>query len=225
MKVRPGDRVEILAGDEKGSWGIVQLIQGDEYHVALYASDDIRVYKRRELRKNRIAGISPQERAKQLRMQLDSAHIPSWDASVSSRNRVPLVCVPRPGKAFPIKVWVYGDRIVVGSDQGIYFRVNSPAEAVKAIRKLRSISSEPTERSQMTDNPGVVDALVKFYAEDPDAFRDIPSERRAKEMIDLMTDAASKLENDSMELSTFISNVLRGLSPEDIEAVSRAIVE
>lgn len=55
-KVLAGDRVTILVGDEKGSWGIVQLIPAPrgEYHVAIAGSQsDVRVYERSEIRKSR----------------------------------------------------------------------------------------------------------------------------------------------------------------------------
>ncbi len=54
VKVNVGDRVEILAGDERGSWGIVKMIIGDEYHVA-HAGAEVaaRVYTRSEIRKSR----------------------------------------------------------------------------------------------------------------------------------------------------------------------------
>jgi hypothetical protein len=53
-KIVGGDRVDILAGDERGAWGIVSRVTGGHYHVRLYASEsDVRVYTRSELRKPR----------------------------------------------------------------------------------------------------------------------------------------------------------------------------
>ncbi len=54
MKINNGDRVYILAGDERGSWGIVKLISHGIYHVGIAGSDtDVRVYERNEIRKPR----------------------------------------------------------------------------------------------------------------------------------------------------------------------------
>lgn len=54
-RIEVDDRVEIEAGDEKGGWGIVRLIDRDHYHVGMYGdnSSDIRVFQRNELRKPR----------------------------------------------------------------------------------------------------------------------------------------------------------------------------
>lgn len=60
-KLKYGDQVRILAGDERGSYGVVVVVvvQDDEYHVALHTVDptlrtsDVRVYGRGELRKPR----------------------------------------------------------------------------------------------------------------------------------------------------------------------------
>lgn len=55
-KVLAGDRVTIKVGDEKGSWGIVQLVPArrGEYHVGIAGShSDVRVYARNEIRKAR----------------------------------------------------------------------------------------------------------------------------------------------------------------------------
>lgn len=48
-KIAEGDKVFIKAGDEKGSWGIVKLISGDEYHVGVAGEDMARTYDRKEL--------------------------------------------------------------------------------------------------------------------------------------------------------------------------------
>lgn len=54
VPVTGGDRVEIIAGDECGGWGIVRQVLGGDVHVALYGSaTDVRVYERREVRKPR----------------------------------------------------------------------------------------------------------------------------------------------------------------------------
>lgn len=53
VRVVEGNRVTILQGDEKGSWGIVQLVQGDEYHVGIAGGNDSRIYERDEIRKSR----------------------------------------------------------------------------------------------------------------------------------------------------------------------------
>lgn len=49
-----GDRVNILTGDEKGSWGIVRKLEYTYYHVAI-ANDDrtTLAYERHEIRKDR----------------------------------------------------------------------------------------------------------------------------------------------------------------------------
>lgn len=55
-RVLAGDRVEILVGDEKGGWGIIDLTPAryGEYHVRMYGSgNDVRVFKRSEIRKPR----------------------------------------------------------------------------------------------------------------------------------------------------------------------------
>lgn len=58
-KLKYGDQVRILAGDERGSYGVVVVVQDDEYHVALHTVDptlrtsDVRVFDRDELRKPR----------------------------------------------------------------------------------------------------------------------------------------------------------------------------
>lgn len=50
-----GDRVSILVGDEAGSWGIVRLVQGSEYHVAISGSlSDVRTFQRSEIRRRDI---------------------------------------------------------------------------------------------------------------------------------------------------------------------------
>ena len=53
MKVQTGDRVEILAGDERGGWGVVSVIRGGNYHVRPYGGTDERIYERSEIRKKR----------------------------------------------------------------------------------------------------------------------------------------------------------------------------
>jgi hypothetical protein len=53
-KLVGGDRVDVLAGDERGGWGIVSHVAGSHFHVRLYGSEsDVRVYTRSELRKRR----------------------------------------------------------------------------------------------------------------------------------------------------------------------------
>lgn len=57
-KLVRGDRVWILAGDERGSYGVVVLAREGWYHVGLHTLDpdarsDIRIYARNELRKPR----------------------------------------------------------------------------------------------------------------------------------------------------------------------------
>jgi hypothetical protein len=48
----PGDRVRLLAGDERGGWGIVQrVVAPAEILVAPYGGSDVRVFERRELRR------------------------------------------------------------------------------------------------------------------------------------------------------------------------------
>ena len=54
MRVSKGDRVTILQGDEKGSWGIVQLVQDGEYHVGIAGGNDSRIFERCEIRKSRV---------------------------------------------------------------------------------------------------------------------------------------------------------------------------
>jgi hypothetical protein len=50
--ISPGDRVNIEAGDERGSWGVVRLVDQDGlYHVAQADGDDTRVYERDEITK------------------------------------------------------------------------------------------------------------------------------------------------------------------------------
>lgn len=53
IKVNVEDVVNIQTGDEKGRWGIVKKIAGDEYHVATYGGTDVKVYGRREITKSR----------------------------------------------------------------------------------------------------------------------------------------------------------------------------
>jgi ribosomal protein L24 len=53
MSLADGDFVYIKAGDEAGSWGIVRLVTGTEYHVAVAAGSDVRVYERYELSRPR----------------------------------------------------------------------------------------------------------------------------------------------------------------------------
>jgi ribosomal protein L24 len=53
MKVREGDRVTILQGDEKGSWGIVKQIIHGVYHVGIAGGTDWRIFTRNEIRKSR----------------------------------------------------------------------------------------------------------------------------------------------------------------------------
>jgi hypothetical protein len=53
VRVDVNDRVEIKAGDERGGWGIVKLVRGDEYHIALYNGSDVRLYSRDEITKPR----------------------------------------------------------------------------------------------------------------------------------------------------------------------------
>lgn len=55
MKIHVGDRVDIKVGDEQGSWGIVKLIDHDEYHVAIAGGTDERIYERSEISKPRRA--------------------------------------------------------------------------------------------------------------------------------------------------------------------------
>lgn len=55
MKVYEGDRVTILAGDEKGSWGVVKLIVHGIYHVGVANGPDWRIFERSEIRKSRKA--------------------------------------------------------------------------------------------------------------------------------------------------------------------------
>jgi ribosomal protein L24 len=50
--ISPGDRVNIEAGDERGSWGVVRLVDQDGlYHVAQADGNDVRVYERDEITK------------------------------------------------------------------------------------------------------------------------------------------------------------------------------
>jgi hypothetical protein len=52
FEVKPGDRVNIEAGDHQGSWGIVKLIDQDGlFHVAPCDGPDHRVYQRDEITK------------------------------------------------------------------------------------------------------------------------------------------------------------------------------
>lgn len=46
-----GDRVDVKVGDERGSWGVVRLVRGGFYHVAIADGTDTRVYERSEIRK------------------------------------------------------------------------------------------------------------------------------------------------------------------------------
>lgn len=47
----PGDRVTLLAGDERGGWGVVKLITSpEEIHVSVYGGES-RAFERRELRR------------------------------------------------------------------------------------------------------------------------------------------------------------------------------
>jgi hypothetical protein len=48
-----GDKVLLLSGDEKGSWGVVRLILHGEFHVSPANGTDVRVYGRDEIRKPR----------------------------------------------------------------------------------------------------------------------------------------------------------------------------
>ncbi len=53
--IEVGDRVDIKAGPESGSWGIVRLIVNGEYHVAIADSDtNALVFERSELLKRRL---------------------------------------------------------------------------------------------------------------------------------------------------------------------------
>lgn len=53
--LEPGERVTILAGDERGGWGIVALFaSSEEVHVKVYGGE-ARMYERRELRRERTA--------------------------------------------------------------------------------------------------------------------------------------------------------------------------
>ncbi len=48
--LQPGERVSILAGDERGGWGIVdRVVSREEIHVKVYGGE-ARVYTRSELR-------------------------------------------------------------------------------------------------------------------------------------------------------------------------------
>lgn len=53
MRVFKGDRVTILQGDEKGSWGIVRLVAYGSYHVAIADGNLVCEYDRNEIRKSR----------------------------------------------------------------------------------------------------------------------------------------------------------------------------
>lgn len=53
MAINVGDRIEIKVGDEKGSWGIVDLISYEEFHVSIAGGSDSRIYERSEIRKSR----------------------------------------------------------------------------------------------------------------------------------------------------------------------------
>lgn len=48
-----GDVVEILAGEEAGSWGVVRLIEAEEFHVGLAGGSGELVFDREELRRPR----------------------------------------------------------------------------------------------------------------------------------------------------------------------------
>lgn len=53
-RVVRGDRVDIVAGEENGGWGIVRQVIGDQYHVGMYGSTiDVRLFERSEIRKPR----------------------------------------------------------------------------------------------------------------------------------------------------------------------------
>lgn len=58
MRVYEGDRVEILVGDEKGSWGIVKQIAHGFYHVGIAGGADSRIFERSEIRKSRALIVS-----------------------------------------------------------------------------------------------------------------------------------------------------------------------
>lgn len=50
MILNTGQRVDILAGDEKGGWGTFIGLDGDAYHVAPYGGSDLRIYDVSEIR-------------------------------------------------------------------------------------------------------------------------------------------------------------------------------
>ncbi|MEW9530669.1 KOW motif-containing protein [Microbispora sp. NPDC049125] len=53
-KINVGDEVYILAGDEKGSWGIVEMIDEDGcYHVQHAGGGAALIFDRNEIRKPR----------------------------------------------------------------------------------------------------------------------------------------------------------------------------
>lgn len=53
-----GERVQILAGDERGGWGtVVSYLGENSYEIAVYGSTtDVRLFERSELRKPRKQG-------------------------------------------------------------------------------------------------------------------------------------------------------------------------
>lgn len=53
--LEPGERVSILAGDERDGWGVVALVVSrEEIHVKVYGGE-ARVYARRELHRDKPA--------------------------------------------------------------------------------------------------------------------------------------------------------------------------
>ncbi len=49
--IKEGDKVDINAGDEKGSWGIVKTIINGEYHIGIAGDTNTRVYNKSEISK------------------------------------------------------------------------------------------------------------------------------------------------------------------------------